>query len=185
MNTLRTKLPRHYLKPGEMFFGDRATLVSTLLGSCVAITMFSPRCRIGAVCHGLLPSRREKHHCKGGCDEGARYVDCAFRLMLEWFTQLNIDRGEIEVKLFGGSDMFSFREGEHRTPSVGRQNIAKALCLIDSAGLRLQASDLGGSQGRKIYFFHAQWRSPVETPKKIARLAGTPGEQPMIDRDDL
>ena len=152
MISLQKKLPGHYLKPGEMFFGDQDTLVSTLLGSCVAVTMFSPRCRVGSICHGLLPSRREEHHCTGSCEEGARYMDCAIRLMLDWFTQRGIVRSEIEVKVFGGSDMFAFKAGESRTPTVGRQNLEKALHLIDKAGLRLLASDLGGPRGRKIYF---------------------------------
>jgi len=152
MTPVRHKLHGHYLKPGKMFFGERATLVSTLLGSCVAVTMFSPRCRVGAICHGLLPSRQDEHRCLGSCEEGARYVDCAIRLMLDWFTQLGILRSEIEVKAFGGSDMFAVKEGENRTSSVGRQNLDKALSLIDEAGLRLLASDLGGPRGRKIYF---------------------------------
>ncbi|MDA8414050.1 MAG: chemotaxis protein CheD [Desulfobacteraceae bacterium] len=142
----------HYLKPGELFFGETATMVSTLLGSCVAVTMFSPRCRVGAICHVLLPSRREEHHCPGSCDEGARYVDCALRLMLDWFTQRGIVRSEIEVKAFGGSDMFAVKGEESRSLTVGRQNLELALHLIKKAGLRLYASDLGGPSGRKIFF---------------------------------
>jgi chemotaxis protein CheD len=152
MTPLREKLSGHYLKPGEIFFGEQATMVSTLLGSCVAVTMFSPRRRVGAICHGLLPSRREEHPCRGGCDEGARYVDCAIRLMLECFTKRGIVLSEIEVKVFGGSDMLAVRDGESGSPTVGRQNLEKALHLIDKAGLRLLASDLGGPRGRKIYF---------------------------------
>jgi chemotaxis protein CheD len=152
MTSLRQKAPGHYLKPGEMFFGEQATQVSTLLGSCVAVTMFSPRCRVGAICHVLLPSRREEHPCPGSCDEGARYVDCAIRLMLDWFARRGILRSEIEVKAFGGSDMFAAKAEESQSLTVGRQNLEKALHLIDKAGLRLLASDLGGPRGRKIYF---------------------------------
>ncbi len=152
MTPWRTALPGYYLKPGEMFNGDQATLVSTLLGSCVAVTMFSPRCRVGAICHGLLPSCRDEHPCSGGCAEGARYVDCSIRLMLGWFTQRGIVRNEIEVKVFGGSDMFSIKDSESSSRTVGRQNLEKALQIIEQEGLRLVASDLGGPRGRKIFF---------------------------------
>ena len=149
---LQEKPAGHFLKPGEMFYGDRATLVSTLLGSCVAVTMFSPRCRVGAICHALLPSRREEHSCPGRCDEGSRYVDCAIRMMLEWFGQRGVLLEEIEVNAYGGSDMLGVKGPESRSVPVGRQNLEQALHIIRNTGLQLNVSDLGGRLGRKIRF---------------------------------
>lgn len=145
------KPARYYLKPGELFAGEEAALVKTLLGSCVAVAMFSPRCRVGSLCHSVLPSCRNETPCDGGCQDGPRYVDCAIRRMLDWFVKRGIVRDEIEVKVFGGSDMFSPAQG-HEHKGIGSQNIEMALKIIEKEGLRLAASDVGGLRGRKIMF---------------------------------
>ncbi|MGA2108628.1 MAG: hypothetical protein ABSH25_13400 [Syntrophorhabdales bacterium] len=46
-----------FLKPGEIYVGEEPAEISTILGSCVSVTMFSKRVRVGAICHALLPSR--------------------------------------------------------------------------------------------------------------------------------
>ncbi|MBU4260914.1 MAG: chemotaxis protein CheD [Proteobacteria bacterium] len=148
---LPAKPVRYYLKPGELFLGEEAAVVKTLLGSCVAVTMFSPRYHVGSVCHGVLPSCRNEHPCVGDCRDGPRYVDCAIRRMLEWFLTQGIARDEIVVKVFGGSDMYSTPEGNERK-GVGKQNIDMALKTLEQEGLRLAASDVGGLRGRKVIF---------------------------------
>lgn len=152
MTSARGKLPHHYLKPGELLVTQEPMVISTLLGSCLSVTMFSPRRALGAICHGLLPICREAGEisCQNGCDNGLRYVSCAIFRMLDAFRQQGILPLEIDVKIFGGSDMFSRKEGKSAT--VGKQNIQKALEIIDGEGLKLVASDVGGERGRKIIF---------------------------------
>ncbi len=144
---------RIYLKPGGIFLGDRPATISTLLGSCVAVTMFVRRLEAGAICHGILPSCRGNRSCAGGdlCVEGIRYVDCSIRRMYEWLRQFGVGRGEIEAKVFGGSDMFSAGEDPSRV-TVGKQNIIRAFQVLDEEKLRVAASDVGGQVGRKILF---------------------------------
>ncbi len=153
MTPLAAELPHLYLKPGEMRLCEEPTIVTTLLGSCVAVTMYNERLGIGAICHGLLPSCRNAGPCDGHCLEGFRYVDCSIRLMLEGFQKRGIGQGEIAVKVFGGSDMFNVKGGAGKGRSVGRQNVEKAIQIIDREGLKITASDLGGPRGRKIYFY--------------------------------
>lgn len=148
-------LPGHYLKPGEMFLATEPMVISTLLGSCVSITMFHPVRKIGAMCHGLLPSCRESGNCQceEECHNGFRNMTCSIRLMLDRFKALGISSRELEVKLFGGSDMFEANGEKSKKPTVGRQNIAVTLDILKEAQIRISASDLGGERGRKIYFF--------------------------------
>lgn len=40
-----------FLKPGEAIVSPNPILVSTVLGSCIAVTMYSPEKRVGAICH--------------------------------------------------------------------------------------------------------------------------------------
>ena len=147
----RAKPARYYLKPGELFVGEEGMMVETLLGSCVAVSMFATRYRVGSICHSLLPSCRNETPCTTVCQDGPRYVDCSIRRMLTWFLTHGVLRKEIVVKLFGGSDLLSGPEGSLRK-GVGRQNIERALAVIDEEGLYLAASDVGGLRGRKILF---------------------------------
>jgi len=46
-----------FLGPGDLFFGDRDTRIRTLLGSCVAVTLWHPRAKLGGMCHFVVPTR--------------------------------------------------------------------------------------------------------------------------------
>jgi chemotaxis protein CheD len=142
-----------YLKPGEIYFSHKPAVISTLLGSCVSVTMFSHRMGAGAICHGLLPSCKGQKPCECDkfCSEGMRYVDCSIMRMLEWFERNGVARGEIDVKVFGGADMLSGPESAAKA-TVGQQNISMAFQVIEKENLRIAASDVGGLRGRKIIF---------------------------------
>ena len=139
-----------FLRPGEMTVSGEPSIVSTLLGSCVAVTLFSPRQRLGAICHALLPRCRSDEPCLHEHAEAGRYVECAVRQMLEQMLARGAAKNEIQAKVFGGSDMFDALQGRSR--SVGRQNIEMALKMLESEGVRILKQDLGGRRGRKIIF---------------------------------
>jgi chemotaxis protein CheD len=69
--------------------------------------------------------------------------------MLEGLEARGIAKRELEIKVFGGANMFDISPGR---PSVGTQNAEKALELLNSEGVRVVSSDLGGGHGRKIFF---------------------------------
>lgn len=141
------------LKPGEIYVADAPCLVSTLLGSCVAVTLYAPRNRIGAMCHALLPSCREDG--RSACREHYRHVECAVGAMMDALRERGILCREIEAKVFGGADMFSVGpEGRwpDGRPTVGRQNIEKAGEILEAEGVRIAVGDVGGLQGRKVIF---------------------------------
>jgi len=137
-----------FLKPGEMVVSSEPMVITTLLGSCVAVTMFNPRLRLGAICHALLPSCRREQSCRH--HDSGKYVECAVALMLEELQLRGVLESEIEAKLFGGSDMFDPVDGGRL--SVGRQNIEMALKVLEASSLRILTRDLGGPRGRKIIF---------------------------------
>ena len=129
-----------YLRPGEAYIEDRHVLVSTILGSCVSVTMFH-RSQRGRICHAVLPSNPDPL-----AHDAFRYVDSSIEYMLDSLLSEGVSRGEIEVKIFGGAN--TFRSGS----AVGDLNAAAALQFVRKKGLKLCASDLGGKSGRKILF---------------------------------
>jgi chemotaxis protein CheD len=152
MNLSEAKLPVVYLKPGELYIARRPTIVTTVLGSCISVTMFNRRLGIGAICHGLLPRCRDKKKCDDNCTEEFKYVGCSVRSMVEEFIMSGSKRNEIEVKVFGGADVFALKGVDRKSANIGKQNIKAALSVIRSEGLHLLTSDVGGVAGRKIFF---------------------------------
>jgi chemotaxis protein CheD len=153
MNGMRQGLPVVRLKAGEMHCSGQPTLVTTVLGSCLSITFYSRRLGIGGICHGMLPTCGNKEECRGDCPDKFTYVDCSIRQMARIFGRFGARRDEIEVKCFGGADMFSRPIETARTVSIGRQNSLIADALIKNEGLTLNTRDVGGFQGRKLLFY--------------------------------
>ncbi len=139
-----TELPVVYLKPGELYFVRQPTIVVTIVGSCIAVTMFHSYFKVGTICHSLLPY--------GNGDNGFKYVDCSIRRMVREYDFQGIQRDEIEVKLFGGSDMFTVTERISARLTVGHENIRAAENVLREENLKILNRDTGGVRGRKLYF---------------------------------
>ncbi len=137
-------LGKIYLKPGELVITGELVMVTTVLGSCVSVTMFHPRTGAAAICHGMLPN--------GGKSDSFKYIDSSLRYMVGYFDSLKITRKEIQVKLFGGADMFNSVQSGVRNLTVGWQNISAATRCLDEYGLVPKVSDVGGCKGRKLVF---------------------------------
>ena len=135
-----------YLKPGEIFYADTPMVVNTVLGSCVSITMFVRRLGIGMMSHCILPSSTEA--LKRG-EDIMKYVDCAILYMHKKMSGCGAEKRETEVKLFGGSAMFSV---ESETNGIGVKNVHAAESLLRSLGYCIMKSDTGGSYTRNLSF---------------------------------
>ena len=135
-----------FLDPGEFqFTTDPDIRLRTLLGSCVALTMWHPKRRYGAMCHYLLPTRGKAR--KGALD--GRYGDEAYLMFLNEATRHNTDPADYEIKLFGGGDMFP-GISKFGGPGIGQKNISAGLALLDHFGLSLKARHVGGSGHRVV-----------------------------------
>ncbi len=167
MHPLQTNLPIIYLKPGEIYLGEQPTVVTTILGSCVSLIFFNQLHRLGAICHAVLP---EDVHQEGSF----RFVDHSFYWMLEQFQSQGIALQQIQVKLFGGADVLECYQGRCQTVTVGQQNIQRALKMLEAHGLQVQASDLGGSVGRKIFFFTHTGEVLLKQVQKVCWLDPDP-----------
>ncbi|WP_298436503.1 chemotaxis protein CheD [Geobacter sp.] len=142
MKPALTGLPTVYLRPGELHFGAAPTVVTTVLGSCVSVTMFERTSGTAAICHALLP--------EGNKGDGLRYVDTSILHMLALFSARGVSPARLEVKLFGGADLIGF--GGSRI-GVGRRNVEIARRVLSVSGLAVTAADVGGTRGRKLIFY--------------------------------
>jgi chemotaxis protein CheD len=152
MTFLGEQLPLLHLKPGEAMIAESPSLISTVLGSCVSVTLYSPRLRAGGICHGVLPTCELHTQCDSLCPDVFKYVQCSVLRLIERFEQLGLSHGEIEARVFGGSDVLS-TDGKVRLIELGRRNVEAACQSLSGNGVRLLARRAGGKFARKLYFF--------------------------------
>ena len=141
-----------FLHQSQACFLPRPAIVTTLLGSCVAITMFDPHSCTGGICHALLPSCPNLSGCDGNCAEKFRFVDCCIKWMLDKFLSFGCAIDQLRLKCFGGSSL-SAKGFTNKSINVGFQNLRAAQKTLDFFGLHPVAWDVGGLEGRKIIFY--------------------------------
>jgi chemotaxis protein CheD len=129
---------RLFLSPGEVFFTDQPTLVTTVLGSCVAVTLWDKERRIGGLNHFVLP--------RGG--SSPRYGDTAIEELLEGMIGLGAHLRSLEAKMFGGAGVLPVG-GQG---SVGAANVAFALGELSRRGIPVVGRRTGGDRGRLLIF---------------------------------
>ncbi|MEM6465076.1 MAG: chemoreceptor glutamine deamidase CheD [Pseudomonadota bacterium] len=141
--------PGNYLvisTPGEA--------VTTLLGSCVAACVRDTRTGIGGLNHFLLPEEDSGN--KSGFS--SRYGVYAMELLINEILKRGGTRESLEAKAFGGSRVIE----TSAQSSVGNRNVSFVKEYLDSEGIALSASDLGGGRARRVFFFPDSGRVVVQ-----------------------
>jgi chemotaxis protein CheD len=136
-----------FIGPGEYYFGDHGTRIRTLLGSCVAVTMWHPRQRIGGMCHFLVPARGSEP----GEQLDGRYGLEAMGLLIQDAGKANTDPRDYRFKVFGGGNMFP-ELGDKSGLDVGTKNVECAKKFLGDAGYAIESEHHGGSGARNLIF---------------------------------
>lgn len=145
--TTQAQVIEIFLQPGEFYFGDANTRIRTLLGSCVAITIWHPGERVGGMCHYLLPSRDVAH--KSQLD--GRYADEALGLFFVEIARSGLPPQQYEAKIFGGGNMFPIVRRTDKL-DVGARNVAHGLRVLNGLGLKVKSRHLCGTGHRNVIF---------------------------------
>lgn len=132
------------LLAGQFWFGNSASAVKTLLGSCVAITLWHPKRHIGGMCHYLLPQRARAI----GQPLDGRFGDEALELLVSALRRAGTQPQEYEAHLYGGADTMPGHVAVKF--NVGERNIEQGWSLIDKYGFALQGIDVGDHVPRHV-----------------------------------
>jgi chemotaxis protein CheD len=133
----------HYLYPGALFADPRPHLVTTVLGSCVAVCLFDPVRRLGGINHYLLPLWN------GEGLPTPRYGNVAIDLLIDRLLALGCVSSRLQAKVFGGAALW---ENPNGLLSVGERNVELAWRLLEQQRIPVTAADVGGEAGRKLLF---------------------------------
>ena len=132
-----------FLHPGEYFFGVPTDVITTLLGSCVALVAWHPERHLTLVSHVILPDIPE-----GGDSRDLRYAEVMVERWLADLRVVGCFPVEFRLGLFGGSSRFFTSEEYER--SVGFRNVQRLEWLVEQLGISLQRRETGGTYHRKL-----------------------------------
>jgi len=130
------------VRMGEMTVsGDAGTRLSIFgLGSCVGVSLWDPRARVGGMAHFMLPSGTSE-------DPPAKYVTSGLGRFIGAFEAAGGSLRRSQVKASGGAAVLTLTNG---TMNIGERNAAALATALAELRLSLTASDLGGTKARTI-----------------------------------
>ncbi len=128
-----------YVHPGQIYTASHATLVSTILGSCVAVCLWDPIARVGGMNHFLLPRGK-----------GPRYGNDAMVQLIEEMTGRGAFVARMVAKVFGGACVIEGFTGARK--AIGAQNAEAALQFLAAHSIPVIGEQTGGRRGRKLLF---------------------------------
>ena len=132
-----------YLLAGQVHAASTPTVITTILGSCVAVCLFDPEAQVGGMNHFLLPLPVSR-------ERSARFGNVATEELLEAVLRMGAARPRLRAKIFGGAAVLGTRPAGRR--SLGEANAQLALGQLDDLGIPVRDGDVGGARGRKLIF---------------------------------
>jgi chemotaxis protein CheD len=133
-----------YLYPGQLFTAGQPLMVSTILGSCVAVCLWDEEASLAGINHYLLPSDPVRGH------SDLRYGNIAVERLIDEMVSLGAKKARLVAKLVGGASIIGSAGGTRL--SIGDQNVAVARQLLEKHGIPINAEQTGGQRGRKLVF---------------------------------
>jgi chemotaxis protein CheD len=138
-----------YLGVEEMKGASGKAVITTTLGSCIAICLYDPITKTGGMSHIMLPSFEETVNSNAAPE---RYADSAIPLLLYWMLNNGCKKERIHAKIAGGAEMFKPLSDKSVIPAIGKNNIAKVKDILKNMKIEIKGEDTGGSRSRTIYF---------------------------------
>jgi chemotaxis protein CheD len=145
---------------------DPNVMLTTILGSCVAMCLRDPDTGVGGMNHFLLPEGAG-----AGTDAGRRYGAYAMELLINDVLKAGARRDRLEAKLFGGGRMFDTLK------DVGLANADFAERFLRDEGIPVVGGSLRGSGGRRLHYWPVSGRAlqravtdshvPVVAPPRV------------------
>jgi chemotaxis protein CheD len=137
---------------GDCFVSDEDIIMTTVLGSCISVCLYSDYSEYCGMNHFMLPRK----HTQYGKEKDIMHSDAAFyginamEMLINTFFKIGIKKSLLKSKVFGGGNVFQVRSGES---SVGEQNVDFVMKFLKIENIPVTSCSIGGDYARKILFF--------------------------------
>ena len=132
--------------PGEVYVTKHHELITTLLGSCIAVCMRDKHNAIGGMNHFKLPappgSTSEKDASKD-----TNYGIYAMELLINGILKNGGDRKFLQCKIFGGGNVV-----QSISSNIGEKNISFVQDFMRQERIPVLHQSIGGTAGQQVYF---------------------------------
>lgn len=137
-----TQATTQHINQGEYAVGNHPQLmISTILGSCVAVCLHDPVTNVGGMNHILLPEET------GGAATGASFGVNAMELLINGIVKSGGQPGRLSAKVFGGGRMVA------GLSNIGERNREFVLKFLNAEGIPCISESTGGNNGRRVQFW--------------------------------
>jgi len=143
------------ISPGEYFITKENAIITTLLGSCIAICLFDSKNNIIGMNHFLNPKNNSLGPKTISKKERGRYGDTAMMMLLDDIICKGAYRKRLQAKVFGGAALM---ENQSQYFGVGQKNVDYAISFLEKENIPIVSSDVKGTNGRVIHFFNHSFK---------------------------
>lgn len=154
-------LPKHSVIAGQTCALETPGVISTILGSCVAVCLYDPVLKVGGMNHFMLPAKTNEQ------GASARYGLHAMELLITAIMKLGGQRHRLLAKAFGGADVLNMQS---EFCQIGRKNVEFIRSFLKTEDFPLVAHKLGGNRPLRIHFQPHTGRVFVETVERASQL---------------
>ena len=130
-----------FILPGEYFISKQPNVISTLLGSCVAVCLYSPQHKFGGMNHFMLPTSPTN-------ERSGKYGDYATAVLLQFMERTLGSLGGLEAIVSGGANVIS---APGPGTKIGQRNVEIAREILRKHNIRIIRENVGGSVGLKLH----------------------------------
>ncbi|HIE96096.1 MAG TPA: chemotaxis protein CheD [Fuerstia sp.] len=142
----------------QIVFLEQPETAHSVFGSCIALTLFHARMKLGAIAHIVLPRS------SGREGQPGKFADTAIPYMLTQLTARGARGSGLVPKLCGGASMFGGGPIQ-----IGEENVTAVEALLKEARIPIVGRHLGGKKGRRVTFDCATGDATIE-------IVGQPAE---------
>ncbi|NOU34778.1 MAG: chemotaxis protein CheD [Polyangiaceae bacterium] len=133
---------RHFVHAGEVFVSSEDIVISTILGPCVAVSVYDREAGLAGLTHFALPRPTENP------ENLLRYGAFAVPALLREMIRAGAVLARFETRIFGGASI----HGITPEPTIGTRNVAIAEEELAKMHLAPRERHVLGTRPRKVTF---------------------------------
>lgn len=149
------------IMPGQYYVTIADEIISTVLGSCIAVCIRDKKLGIGGMNHFMLPVSGEDSVELSKSNDAARYGNYAMEHLINDILKNGGRRQFLELKIFGGGKILS------NMTDVGARNIEFIHEYVKTEGFTVLAEDTGDIYPRKVIYHPASGKAHVKRLKSM------------------
>jgi len=165
---------------GDFYTSNQGIVISTILGSCVAVCLHDRHNNIAGMNHIILPGKTNSMV----MDQQTRYSINAMEILINAMMKKGANRHNLMAKIFGGAHVLPDIDIKN---AVGRQISDFVVRFLETEGIPIIARDLGGERPRKVFFFTDTGNVSVKkiSPTSIFRLMREEARKKQIIEQEI